>query len=1006
MAGGDASPFSKRSGSIRSSSSSRRMQKICFSEVTDVVYLDDEGAEETPPTVFLRRANDLGLIVKEEIQETELPEGHEHAYVNFIEEWNMDKESYQYIRRQQIEDIYNYMLDHFEHVDSKKMNRLLKCRDAFMEYVDIEEVYFRMQKLDLGIMFHQAVVCGDFKTVEFILDVFSTWDLSSSSQKTLPRTQSGRTAGSGRSGRWGNRIGLKLDLDYFQSFVLHDYFKDVLLEGDHIHGKIEDEEVRKVIQYSTFSTLVDSEYGGELEYFSMRWRNFLSFFAAPQKNTEELKKSWIGEFFYLYDTGLARAMLNNSRDRESKKLIAHLLLGYRVPDFLLKHKRVRASLSPVLLADKYVSCRSRCSNQCQKHTGYLLMLMIRLGHHEMVKLCIEHGMSPNLHTNCGQPKSLEWVNKPTFDADSGDKKESLGKISKKNFSSYSIDDEEEDLRVCSYLLARYEPVTPLSRAVESAGNLRSTRIVEYLLKAGANPLKYNDSALRACAPALAFLSKKKKKRGTKEGTEVKCLSLIWQHIRDAYTTLEDNHCTRALLYQAAVDSNHEGIRYLTQRIDSKPSKKSQSNLVLTSYYNFDVEVLSLLVGVIDSLLSEGRNRRQHRYTPVLVGILNLVEMHEVYLDPKRFEAFFNLVLHALKDDIPGDRKTLVRIMRNKQFRNYLAIESDKYWTKRQLDQFNLTRRQRLDMALPVRGKKGKQSPNKLRSIRRVQKEKLCSMAAKAGNVALLAEFVSSGYTPSRGTVRNMAEHALENLDKRLIQQLLEFKYGGNLKEDMLELSMANDNHDAVVVMLEFFDATSLTARVVESLENKIEKILFNHVLKLGRNDDENILAETKFYNEDRLFRVASQYLFTNAPHQELEAYMHRLINHARRKLNDAWFVGFHNLLLIFAEHRFLYLITNSFVLLYFDTFVKWIESDDKTEDDMEPLVNETLQRVFTILSDCEEIQLLQKRYTDYETKLKEDFKKMEEIRRASTMSYMEQIQHSIEEAAAGTSEML
>ena len=127
-----------------------------------------------------------------------------------------------------------------------------------------------------------------------------------------------------------------------------------------------------------------------------------------------------------------------------------------------------------------------------------MLLMIRMRHTGMVDVCLDQGISATSQCCSGQIKSIFW------DADKGRQKDDA----EDDDADSGSDDEQSDTekkpntkeapkkpigKARNSLRAEYEYETPLSTAV----SVENLDIVRRLLKAGANPLRCDDAAVRA-----------------------------------------------------------------------------------------------------------------------------------------------------------------------------------------------------------------------------------------------------------------------------------------------------------------------------------------------------------------------------------------------------------------------------------------------------------------------------------------------------------------------------
>jgi len=276
----------------------------------------------------------------------------------------------------------------------------------------------------------------------------------------------------------------------------------------------------------------------------------------------------------------------------------------------------------------------------------------------------------------------------------------------------------------THIKSVFEPITPLAVAVECAiAKHGKVEIVKLLLDRGANPLMCDGIGLRYCIPVIDSWARSqsqvgdKRKKSTSSFSSVLsfdkddavCLDLVVRASRRRFNQLpnaadfEGNFATIAvkshMMYEALMRGNWDAVRFLTPNKDRVVQRNNTETATLrlnksknsVQGLNFTPTVATVLHKVAEVLLETALEDACNTRAQKLNGFWFLLEEFKFYPTDDQMARAYNVMILSMaggtNSACAGERKAIVRLLKNKQMRHFFRLELDNAWAKKCLDQF-------------------------------------------------------------------------------------------------------------------------------------------------------------------------------------------------------------------------------------------------------------------------------------------------------------------------------
>eukprot|EP00510_Aplanochytrium_minuta_P005165 CAMPEP_0184025306 /NCGR_PEP_ID=MMETSP0954-20121128/12714_1 /TAXON_ID=627963 /ORGANISM="Aplanochytrium sp, Strain PBS07" /LENGTH=1228 /DNA_ID=CAMNT_0026309029 /DNA_START=291 /DNA_END=3980 /DNA_ORIENTATION=- len=895
-------------------------------------------------------------------------------------------------RQTRLENFYSFLSDcwydyaaSYDGIDEEYLPDLQPCFHQYCRTYDRLSVFDQLQVLK---HFKRAVVEKDLETITFIIELYEN-ELKNTLEYCID------FEGPDVPYRLSNRLKLRrMCLDYYSDLLgTGDDFQPGLSQVDaiEIRTMLTDRDAIKAVKYGVeyFDTeeelesmkhhLMNYEYIREAVLKFFEATNQLDFFFSAL--TRSLNKS----YEYLFGWAIVYSLTNNLKDgdrffverldelfRRKKSELKRWLTGKRISKRNKSLVMLQEYRNGIQFADEYfVSrvCRADCSDNCKEHPGSLLLLLVKLGLVKMTRFALLNGLSANVITCSGNTRYLDWESEPhlevTWDSVKTDETEDIDQADAPVVSNE--DESDEDPK--QWLVAKYEPLTPLSLAIQYAShsNGRHSEIVSLLLEPrfNTNVRMGEDAAVKACMHILSSYSRSiKGGKNIRIGVEPFITSVLTQIRVQGYGGLDVGSSTaysRASLYQMASERKKGSLEKILN-----PLKQSEST-------RFQVQVMDMFISRFTKVLS--------RYADGLSGLVTLLEQSGIYLDQKRWKSVYEIFCAALRTGNPSDRESVQTFLENEQVQNFLSLNVDKVWRRKTissnyakiesknsstlLPNYIMPRR----AALAFAGRRKKKEKETL-----VNFEQLCVLAAENGFSDSVC-FLYDNFRPKFNL--ELQERILLVAIKNMNQKL--FLKFANMNEGLLDLMMDEIGIEQTCTMvLKHF-------RVNEYLERSIKRRLDS---LLWRSD------EMKRNRKLRMDMRKGVEFLLNTEKSWVDGYIQDLIGQTESEGSKLWFVGLHQILLVHQKYEKLEdLISNMFIQNYIQGYNKWtneaLAGEKKYYEDFES----TLEIIFEQHSQLTSVNALETQFNEVKCdKINFDVEEQKRIARIlSQASPLEQV---------------
>eukprot|EP00924_Labyrinthula_sp_SR-Ha-C_P004483 snap_masked-scaffold_1-processed-gene-1.3-mRNA-1 protein AED:1.00 eAED:1.00 QI:0/-1/0/0/-1/1/1/0/1199 len=564
-----------------------------------------------------------------------------------------------------------------------------------------------------------------------------------------------------------------------------------------------------------------------------------------------------------------------------------------------------------------------------------------------------------------------------------------------------------------FLVHEFGLVNALSIAVENCVSgwyeaEEAEKIVSLLIEKKANPLLCTDLALRRCINALSTklagvegieagrklfpTSMTKAQREVEIARGQKCLKTIIAVILNDFKKIKKHHCSRVILYQAIIEKRKEVIRFLTQSVravpetDSKPqarnSRKSKdspfgptlkrqrgkfNNKTLvrqdsTSHeyvekFSLDFDALELVLSVMDYLFHDGLEKKYPTYSVCLDAVLYILESFGFYLNNWRFVQLLRLVITAMRENLPGDQGTVLKVLENDQFLHFLQLKKDKwsYWSSRNLQKLDIADSLRIRLKLePDSGSEStdagdesdgaeskstkfhtqstgygseseegdlvEQRDDMMRVVRKKKKpkkvknkevEKLMKLAVKLESKKILDLLVSNsdGIDIRNATKMGMIAMAVKKQNTELLKYLyFNFGHKSHLTKAFI-ISLKGKYHHSLKVILDL----GVDDLEKELLNNQQTKRIRGTILLFSRCIDDVLFERTVFDcenglkhksgftrdEEEKTYFLLVEYFVKHADVEVLKSLIEKIVRRSVEEYDSRiWFYGFHQMIIL------------------------------------------------------------------------------------------------------------